>query len=788
MRSSNKKLAFSVRFTAMAAALMAAQPAAALEFDLGGTALKIDNLFTVGALMRMQDREGSNVGKSSLAKELGTPIRLGMANTPVTGFTGLCLARTGDNGVDGPANANNTYRGDTCSGTRPGGNERALAAPGSFSPNADNGNLNFDRYDIAYGTSKLTSDFSMELAGFNAFVRTSAYFDAVLFDFEETHPDTTFQSRRTRIPDIVEERAGLRFQPLDYFVAKKFDIGEKSFNIKVGNQVLNWGESAFLLANSLNSINPPNQALLRIPGFDVKELSQPVGMVLLEGDIIDGVGFQTFYQYDWKPVVVDPVGTYFSVSDTLGEGGTNALLSFAKAPEDPLQLYEPYRNPDDPTAVLGSRSSRTLLRDYRAESDRSPSNGGQYGASIKTFLQDLNNGTEIAFYFANYHARIPSVSGFASQGTCIPAPTANPATNGANLVAACGVPAANLAALGANTATPGSAAYMPATAEALPLDTARVFVEYPENIKMYGLSFNTTVGDYALSGEYAYRENLPLQIHTTDLVFALLQPGFPTADYSIGAAVLPGRRTAVPDFLTAYRGGVAGQVAPGQYIRGYEQMGIGQGEITLLKTIGGDNPLGASQITLLLEMGATHVVDFPELSELQFNGGGTDTHISAGIGGNRGLNPRDIRANPNDPASHRCDTIAPANPTQTQAQATASCYTLLQNPISQASVDIDGFGTELSYGYRLVTLTRYDSAIFGANIELLNGIFHDVGGVGPGLGQNFVEGRKVILSGIRFDYLSRFIGELRYSWYTGGKNRDAIRDRDNLFMFLGYQF
>lgn len=767
----------------------------ALEFDLSGNTLKIENLATVGALVRMQDRDSALVGKSSQSKLDGSALRIGPgAGTVVAGMTGLCLARVGDDGRSGAADANNTFRGDTCSGTRPGANERAIAAPGAFTPNGDNGNLNFDKYDIAYATAKLTSDFSFGIADFNFFARTVGYFDGIYADRNERRPDTTFTPSRPAFPSAVKDRSGMRFEALDYFVSRKFELGSRQFNLKVGNQVLNWGESAFLLANSLNSINPPNQALLRIPGFDVKELLQPVGMVLLEGDLFEGASFQTFYQYDYKEVVPDAVGSYFSVSDTLGDGGTYAMLSFAKAPDDPLGLYEPYRNPDDPTAVLGSQSSRTLQRNFEEEKRRDPKNGGQYGGALKFFLENFNNGTEVSLYAANYHARVPSISGFATQATCLPDPT-NPAANAAALVSACGVPAANLAALAANTANPGSAAYMPATGEALPLDTATVFVEYPENIRMFGMSFNTTVGDFALSGEYAYRPNLPMQIHSTDLVFALLQPGFASNDYSIGAATLPGRRTAVPDFLSQYRNpdcnptsnGADRCVQPGQYIRGFEQMKVGQGEITLLKTIGGDNPLGASQITLLLEMGHTFVFDFPELDELQFNGAGTDTHISAGIGGNRGINPVDLRANPDDPSSHRCDVV-PATPNQTQAQATAACYTLLQNPISQANVDIKGFGTAESYGYRFVTLTRYDSAFFGANVEFLNGIFHDIKGVGPGLGQNFVQGRKVLLSGVRVDYLSRFIGELRYSWYTGGGLRDQIRDRDNLFLFLGYQF
>ena len=56
------------------------------------------------------------------------------------------------------------------------------------------------------------------------------------------------------------------------------------------------------------------------------------------------------------------------------------------------------------------------------------------------------------------------------------------------------------------------------------------------------------------------------------------------------------------------------------------------------------------------------------------------------------------------------------------------------------------------------------------------------------MGQNFIEGRKQILGGVRFDYLSTWNGEIRYTWYTGGGHRDALRDRDNLMVSLGYQF
>lgn len=763
-----------VRAWALAAGLASAlgtSGATALEFQLGEAAVKLDSLFTIGALMRMQDRDQTLIGKSNLNP-------------------GVCLQRDGDDGVSGPSlnREDNSFTGTTCNGGQPdpsgqgfaNANDYFVAQPGSFSPNGDNGNLNFDKGDIVHATAKITSDLSVNFYDFNIFVRGLALFDNQYSDFEETHPDTTLIPRHTKFSQAGEDRLGMDVRLLDYFVSRTFEFADRQVNIKLGNQVLNWGESSFLLANSLNSINPPDQARLRVPGFDIKELSQPVGMLVVNAELFQGINLETFYQYEWQPVIADPVGSFFSQSDILGEGGSYAMLSFSKAPEDPLGLYAPRYNPDSPVPVVGavgdpgfilnSNSSRTIFIDKAENERRKPSDGGQYGAAVKFFLDEFNGGTEVGVYYANYHARVPSISGFAADATCLP-DSVSPGVGLFQALNACGFPALganDLEVLG-NLALQLPNPQIALPQEALPLDSARLFIEYPENIHMYGVSFNTTLGDWAMSGEYVWRDNLPIQVHSTDLLFALLQPAFPANDLDLTIATLPGRRSAVPDFIQTNFRGV--QTLPGSYVRGWEPMGIGQANLTFLKTIGGDNFLNASQITLLMEMGYTHIPSLPGLDEFQSNGAGTDTHISAGADGTLGINPRDVRSNPSDPSSDsRADR------------------TTLQNPTSWAGIDVSGFGTKQSYGYRLVTLTRFDSAVFGANIELLNAFFHDVEGVGPGLGQNFVEGRKQAISGIRFDYLSTFIGELRYTWFFGGRDRDALRDRDNLLVSLGYQF
>lgn len=682
----------------------------AFEVDVFGTPVRFDNLFTVGAMMRMQGRDNDLIGKSNLQP-------------------GLCVSR-GPDLLGQPS-----FTGDTCTtsnltspGTPSQSNLDFVAAPGSFNPNGDNGNLSFDRHDIVSAAAKLTTDINFAVAGWNVFARALTYYDAQYTDHDLVHPDTTMQAAREPFSARGEDQLGADFQFLDYFVSRPFELFDRDFSVKIGNQVINWGESSFLLLNSLNSLNPPDQSRLRIPGFDIKELSRPVGMVTLNGQITQDLGFELFYQYEWKPIRIDPVGSFFSVSDTLGAGGTYAMLSFAKAPEDPNELYRPDRNPSDTLGLLGSASDRTLLRDFEEERRRTPDDGGQYGMALRTYLPEFNNGTELAFYFANYHSRIPAVSAIAADATCVNGP----------LTLLCGQ-------LGG---------------EPVPVGSARLVVEYPEDVRMFGASFNTNVGDWALSGEYVYRPNLPLQIHTTDLTFAALQPAFPAS----GVGPVPGRREAVPDFISVYRGI---EIGPNDYIRGYERMKIGQLGLTAIRTVGGANWLRASQIALLFEAGWTHVFDMPGLGELQFQGAEVNTHISSGGDGTVGVNPRDVRTDPNDPATN------------------ASQPTSRQNPTRQRR---HGFGEDHSAGYRAVAVTRYDSLFLGVNVEFLTAVFHDVYGVSPGLGQNFVEDRLQLIGGVRFDYLATYSLDVRYTWFDDNAELDSLRDRDNLLLFFGYQF
>jgi hypothetical protein len=60
-------------------------------------------------------------------------------------------------------------------------------------------------------------------------------------------------TRRTELDDQAERDATERLDLLDLWVAKSFDIGDMPAKVKVGNQVISWGEEIFVPAASTRS-------------------------------------------------------------------------------------------------------------------------------------------------------------------------------------------------------------------------------------------------------------------------------------------------------------------------------------------------------------------------------------------------------------------------------------------------------------------------------------------------------------------------------------------------------
>jgi len=326
----------------------------------------------------------------------------------------------------------------------------------AFSVNADDGNLNHDPGLIS-NTFLFTSELEARYENFAIFVRGTG--------FRDTENDAASDTERTPLDDKAIDLVGEDLRLLDACLSAGFHLGSMPGELRIGEQVVSWGESTFI-QNGINIINPFDVSKLRVPGAELREALLPVGMIWGNLGLTRNLSIEAFYQYDYEMTELEPSGSFFSTNDFASDGGRNVYLGFGGAPDfitGPGGTLVP--NPS-PAVQVGRRN------------DDRPQEGGQYGVALRAFLPQLNY-SELGFYFLNYHSRLPIVN----------AVTGDPAAVGANYA--------------------GSAGY---------------FISYPEDIQLFGASISTELGNtgIALQGEYSFKRDQPLQIDDAELLFAAL--------------------------------------------------------------------------------------------------------------------------------------------------------------------------------------------------------------------------------------------------------------------------
>ena len=567
----------------------------------------------------------------------------------------------------------------------------------AFSVNGDDGNLNFDT-GLTSNAVKATIDIDLAYKNFGGFFRGSGFYDWEVMGAGE----------RTKLAPAAEDWAGSRAELLDAYVWWQFNLGSRRGQLRGGQQVLNWGESTFI-PGGVSVVNPVDVAALRVPGAELREAFRPVGMAWGSVDLSQSVSLEGFYQYDWDETVIDPPGTYFSTNDFAGRGGTHVFLGFGSAPdtgESPFFVQPPLDRP--------------FLGVPRAP-DVEPSDSGQWGAALR-WLAGFGN-TEFGFFFTNYHSRLPTVN--ARTGTiqgAIAAAQAGPQA-AALVYQALGVPPGISPEADAAAAEAGQAAATDAYAA-----TARYFIAYPEDIKLFGASFNTQIATtgIALQGEGSYKQDAPYLVDDVELLFAALSP------------ISPG--------LAATNQVVPGGAGLNEIIPGYRLHDATQAQLTMTKAWGSLPFLHADQGVLVFEPAIVHVSGMPSKDVLRYEGAGTYTS-----------------GNP----IHSLPGGAHAG---------------------KAFEEPEHFADPTSWGYRLVGRLTYNNAIGAMNLLPRFGWGHDVDGITPGPGGAFIDGRQAFTLGLGMNYQFKWQFDISWTTYSGAGRYNLINDRDFIGVNVKYLF
>ncbi|MCY1341719.1 hypothetical protein D9M69_276830 [compost metagenome] len=415
----------------------------------------------------------------------------------------------------------------------------------------DDGRRNFEKGETFSKIFKGIHDLQLSHGDSGVFLRGKYWYDFELKDESRPFKDIDDHGRKTGA-----QSSGV--QLLDAFAYHGYTIADLPGTVRLGKQVVSWGESTFI-QGGINSINPVDVAALRRPGSEVKEGLIPVNMFYLSQNLTDNLTAELFYQLEWDQTIIDNCGTFFAPNDAISDGCTD-LTTGPALDQNPLAQAALSPFGVDLTSE-GIRIPRTGDNDAR--------DSGQWGAALRWFAPALDS--EFAAYFMNYHSRMPYISGVGSPNMADLAFAGQLCANlGINNPAICN------AVMGSPDGQ--------ALAQAYRLGTSQYFADYPEDIQLYGLSFSTSLPTgTTLAGEISYRPNMPIQINSVDLIAAAF--GDPSASPVLSSGYIP--------------------VANSAAFKGYQRKELTQAQVTATHFF--DQVMGADRVTVIGEIGVTHV-------------------------------------------------------------------------------------------------------------------------------------------------------------------------------------
>jgi hypothetical protein len=344
------------RFVAAVTAVVLAPTAHALDFSFdNGVTLDLDTTLTYGAQWRVESRK-SSIGADAFLDALAENPFLPLTEERYTRQQTLLL-------------------------------------------NGDDGNNNFDTGLISNRVTVLL-EMDVRWQDYGLFVRGRAHYDEVYKDADTDLDASGFRTYNSGslyggaagigdFPSKTRDEHGSIVEFLDVFGYATWEIpGERLLDLRIGRQVINWGESTFY--QGINSIqNRADARAANTPGVEVKEILLPTGAIYGQVDLLPNLTVEAYYQYEWLENELNGVGSYFSTTDQIGPGSNAFIIPTPGSPLVPEEI----------------RGNEFNLRGVPKSPDQEASDSGQWGAAFHYITE---NSTDIGFYHVVGHDKKPS--------------------------------------------------------------------------------------------------------------------------------------------------------------------------------------------------------------------------------------------------------------------------------------------------------------------------------------------------------------------------------------------
>ncbi|WP_032698099.1 DUF1302 domain-containing protein [Pseudomonas syringae] len=254
------------------------------------------------------------------------------------------------------------------------------------SVNQDDSDRNFDKGLIS-NRLNILSEFDARYQDFGARVSAAGWYDSVYQGHNDNDSQATVNQRSVSYDTFTEETRSLhggQAEVLDAFVFGKGSLGDLPSSFRLGRHSVLWGESLFFGANGIAAGQAPIDVIkaTSVPNTPFKELIRPVNQFSGQIQLRSNLSVAAYYQFEWEENRIPAVGSYFSTSDAVGDGGERLIVGGPVGPnQQPLAFFR--------------------------GKDITASDRGQYGVSLRFSPEDWN--TDFGLYAIRYHAKDPMI-------------------------------------------------------------------------------------------------------------------------------------------------------------------------------------------------------------------------------------------------------------------------------------------------------------------------------------------------------------------------------------------
>jgi hypothetical protein len=215
---------------------------------------------------------------------------------------------------------------------------------GQTALNQDDGDRNFNKGLIS-NRLDLLSEFDVTYKNVGARVSGAAWYDDVYNQSNDNNSVgrvNSYSVSSDHFTDDTRDLHGRKAEVLDAFIFGKGDLGQMPVSGRLGQYAMQWGESLFYGINGIAGGMAPIDIVkgLSVPNTQFKELIRPVQQMSGQLQLTPDVSIGAYYQFKWESDRFPAAGSYFSSSDSFGDGNERLFVGAPVFPGgQPLAFY-----------------------------------------------------------------------------------------------------------------------------------------------------------------------------------------------------------------------------------------------------------------------------------------------------------------------------------------------------------------------------------------------------------------------------------------------------------------